>query len=182
MDKIYELADSLLDAMLKEPEKGYFEEDIAQISGCTEKEIISIKAILLNGGYIQFPKNEVTGKSTGEDFYLTNSGGNFILSGGFGAQIRKEKLMTENIEASIRAANVSEKVAALQKKVSVLTLIIAFLTLTVLVFQLLAGIGIFNKSVPVPSKTLHGKEIIKDSICAFGCKFGRTFHFNQLIN
>jgi hypothetical protein len=182
MERIYELADNLLAKMLKEPEKGYSEDDIVRISGCTEKEIKSIKAVLLNGGYVQFPRNKETGKSDGGELYLTNSGGNFILSGGFAEQIKREKRMTENIEASIRVANVSEKVATLQKKVSIGTLIIAILTLIVLLFQFLAAIGIFNKPIPVSSKSVNNKEIIKDSVCAFNCELRRTFHFNQFIN
>ena len=182
MKKIYELADNLLNEMLKEPEKGYSDDDIVRASGCAGKEIKSIKAILLNGGYVQFPKNEKTEKSIGGELYLTNSGGNFILSGGFEEQIKRENLITENIAASIRVANVSEKVATLQKKVSIGTLIIAILTLIILIFQLLAVVGVFNKPISVSSKSINNKEIIKDSVYAFRCELGRAFHFNQFIN
>jgi hypothetical protein len=110
--KIYILADGLLEEMLENPVKGYSGDDIIQICSCTEKEETNIAAVLLNGKYVQYPSDE-KGKPCGNQIYLTNEGGNFILSGGFKGVIKKEKLMIRHIKASIISVIVSTLVAVL---------------------------------------------------------------------
>jgi hypothetical protein len=183
MNKIYELADKVLEEMLKEPYKKYYMDDMMQLVDCTKDEMDCVYAILRNRKYADFPVDNKGGTTPGWDFLkLSNSGADFILSGGFAGQIRKENLMTENIEASIRASKTSESVAILQKKALIYTLIIAALTLIILFFQFLVAIGVFDKSISFTSESVNNGKVIKDSIHAFGREFGRTAHFNQIID
>jgi hypothetical protein len=56
MERIYELADSLLREMLKEPTRGYSIDTIIQVTGCAKSEVKHICANLKNGGYKQYSK------------------------------------------------------------------------------------------------------------------------------
>ena len=73
-------------------------------------------------------------KQRGDDTYfiVTSDGSKHYRIGGYRGEIRKERLMTENIEASISSSKVS-------KRVSVLTLIVAALTLFTLIYQIICS-------------------------------------------
>ena len=139
MERIYELSDEVLLGMLKNPSRDYYSEDIKSLVDCTDEEVTYIFAILRNRKFADFPKDE-----NGEYFpgwnhlKLSNLGGDFILSGGFKEEIKRKKLMTDNIEASIKSYKI-------QNKATIITISIASLTLIALIVQIFISYCFINK-------------------------------------
>ena len=133
MDNIYILADKALGVMVKDPLKGYSKDDLVRLINCTEEEAKFVFAILRSRGYVSTPKSNPIAYVS-KEFYLKNEGGDFFLSGGFSEQIKKEKLMRENIESSIRISQVTEKSIKFQKIISVFTLLVLIIQVAVTIF------------------------------------------------
>jgi hypothetical protein len=157
-EKTYQLADKALSKMLEGEFKGYSKEEFAELIECPADVSNLVTIVLLTRGYAAFPVNEKTQKPIrGDGIYLTEKGADFYLSGGFKEIMRREKLMTDNIEASIRTANA-------QRKTGKITLTIATITCISIVVQILISISPSNKPVWNKTKPLYNMKAIENTI------------------
>ena len=100
---IFDIADMALKEIIDNPCRKYTAGQISEIIGCNDIESRNVFAIIKNYGYVHEDINNTV--------RISNAGGNFLLSGGFKEQIRREKLMTQNIEASIKSFKTSKIIA-----------------------------------------------------------------------
>ena len=132
MDRIFDLADQVLEIMIKEPGKGYKSSDLMSVINCSPSEITNVFAILKAKKFINQSINVKTNKP-GDEFTLSDTGGDFFLSGGYREQKRVEKLMSDNIEASIKSLKHS-------KFVSTIAIIVSVCTFLIVLFQFLQSL------------------------------------------
>ena len=123
----FELADLILESLYLSPETGCSVKDVSEKFGKTEKEANDAFAVLRSQKYVELtPLREI---------YINNDGCYFHLSGGFREQLRREKLMTDNIEASNRSYEISEKVSKRSLWVAYASLAVAVITLLAFLYQ-----------------------------------------------
>jgi hypothetical protein len=118
---VFELSDKILAELLKSPNSGHSIESLSRVLGCDERDMRNSFAVLVS--------RKCAYVST-DGLHVTNEGGDFYMSGGFREQVRREKLATQNIEASIKAY-------ATSRWVSISALIVASITCVSLVVQII---------------------------------------------
>jgi hypothetical protein len=169
--KVYELTDLALKKMVESPATGYSQEKLTGVLNCTEEEANNVCAILLCYGYADFPKYKPIRELPEKELLIQNKGADFYLSGGFKEQMKREKLMRENIEASIRTANS-------QRKIGKTTLIVAAVTCVSLIVQIILSICFFYKSVRNEAISLNNVKTVENAFDAFPRKGAIATQFN----
>jgi hypothetical protein len=171
-EEIYQLADKALSKMVEGDLRGYSRTELAELIGCSEDVANLVTVILFSRGYAAFPIDEKTKKpARTSGLYLTEKGADFYLSGGFKEIMRREKLMTDNIEASIRTANS-------QRKIGKITLIVAAITCISIVVQIIVPICFSGKPVRDIAVPINNVKAIENTIDTIPCKDTVTTQFN----
>jgi hypothetical protein len=118
--EIYDLMDEILAQLSK---KSIHRNEMFEGSDDNRRAFL----ILIGYGYL----------SEGTNIAVTPSGHAFIATGGFKAIAEKERLMNENIQASIDMKGIQERMLTFQRKATKYTIGVAAVTLLVLIVQVL---------------------------------------------
>ena len=128
---VFELSDNILEKLIEIFPQGYTVDELSEIL-CTDRQSVNNAfAVLISRKYANVSDKILR---------ITNDGGDFILSGGFCEQMKREKLSTASIEASISAAKATEKITSVQQMTNKWTLIVAIITCVALVVQIIITI------------------------------------------
>jgi hypothetical protein len=134
--EIYELLDDLLNQLCNgviRKDKLTFSNNLSLLDDLKKwGNTSNALQILYSRGYASEQTDNIIG--------ITPRGREFILFGGFTEEKRKEKLMTDNIEASITSAKLATSLAGFQKRATRWTIVVASLTLIALVVQIVISV------------------------------------------
>ena len=123
---VFDLADAILGKLIESPENGYGKDDLCKILSISHDDMTMAHSALSSKKYVENLHGYVC---------ITDEGIYFYLTGGFRKQQQRERLMVENVEASIRSFEISEKVSKLSLWVACASLAIAIITLFAFLYQ-----------------------------------------------